>query len=166
MRTFQDRTGRPWTIDLHVTAIRQIKGVLGIDLYALVDNGFEGLTKLMSDPIELVNLLYFLCLEQAAERNVSDDDFGRVLAGETLEAAGAAFYDEYVDFFPNARTRQILRMLRDAGGEASREAFEKAMGVIEGMLGSSGAGASNGPSGDAPESSGSTPDPSPSDSST
>ena len=40
MRTFTDNAGRTWTIQVNVTAVKRVRGLVGIDLYKLVDDGF------------------------------------------------------------------------------------------------------------------------------
>ena len=108
MRTFVDNAGRTWTISIHVAAIKKVKGLLGVDLYGLVDGSFEGLGKLIADPVALVDVLYCLCKDEADKLGVSDEDFGRTMGGDSLNRASDAFLAEYTDFFPDPRVRAGL----------------------------------------------------------
>lgn len=121
MKTFTDNAGRTWTISVHVTAIKRVRGLLGLNLLELVDDGFQGLGKLLADPIGLVDVLYVLCKDEADKLGVSDEDFGRAMYGDAIEAARNAFLEEYADFFQDPRVRAGLRKLiaksRDVTGK-------------------------------------------------
>jgi hypothetical protein len=65
MHSFVDNSRRTWEVAINVSAVKRIRGLLGIDLYALVDDGFKSLSKLVSDPVTLADVLYCLCKDQA-----------------------------------------------------------------------------------------------------
>jgi len=109
MRTFTDNTGRAWTIAIHVLAVKRVRSLVGVDLYALVGEGFAGLQKLLADPVSLVDVIYCLCKEEADKRSTTDEDFGRAMAGDSIERATHAFIDELIDFFPDPRVRAGLQ---------------------------------------------------------
>ena len=58
------------------------------------------LEKLINDPILLCDVIYCVCMEEADSRGVSDEDFGRAMAGDAIELATTALLEELVDFFP------------------------------------------------------------------
>jgi len=64
--------------------------------------------RLVSDPVLLCDVLYAVCQEEAEARNASDEEFGRLLAGDVIDAATTALLEELVDFFPKRR-REVLR---------------------------------------------------------
>jgi len=76
MHSFVDNSRRTWEVAINVTAVKRIRGLLGIDLYALVDDGFKSLSKLVSDPVTLADVLYCLCKDQADKQSITDEDFG------------------------------------------------------------------------------------------
>ena len=115
MHTFTDNAGRTWTITINVAAIKRVRGLLGIDLYKLVDDGFKPLADLIGDPVQLADVLFVLCKDEADARQVTDEDFGRALYGDAITLAAEAFVEELVDFFPDARVRASLRKLVTAG---------------------------------------------------
>ena len=115
MHSFVDNSRRTWEVAINVTAVKLIRGLLGIDLYALVDDGFKSLSKLVSDPVTLADVLYCLCKDQADRQSITDEDFGRALSGDVITQAADAFVEELIDFFPDARARASLRKAIEAG---------------------------------------------------
>lgn len=114
MKIFKDNAGRTWTISITVYAIKRVRAILSIDLYGLVDEKFEGLSRLMEDPVNLVDVLYVLCQDQCEKTNVSDEDFGRGMAGDVIARASEAFLEELTDFFPDPRVRAGLKKVLEA----------------------------------------------------
>lgn len=111
MHAFTDNQERPWTLEIHVGALKRVKALCGVELHKLVDDELKPLAALVADPVKLVDVLYVLCQEQAVEKGLTDEDFGRAMAGDTLEQATDAFVEELIDFFPDARVRAGLRKM-------------------------------------------------------
>jgi hypothetical protein len=132
MHSFKDNSERTWEVTIHVAAVKRIRALLGIDLYRLVDDGFQSLAALVSDPVRLADVLYCLCKEQADQLGVSDEDFGRGLAGDAITEAADAFVEELIDFFPDARARAGLRKAIDAG----RKVRDRVLSHAENLLAS------------------------------
>lgn len=109
MRTFEDNAGREWQLSLNVATARRIRDALSFDLLEVADS----VKRLSTDPILLCDVIYVLCREQADERGVSDEDFGRSMAGDAIAAATDALLEEYVDFCPSPRDRANLRRVRE-----------------------------------------------------
>ena len=65
MQSFKDNAGRVWVVQIHVSAVKRVRAIVGLDLYSLVDDRFQGLAKLLSDPVSLVDVLYVLCKDEA-----------------------------------------------------------------------------------------------------
>ena len=103
MHTFTDNADRTWTVAINVAAIKRVRGLVQVDLYKLIDDGFKPLAELIADPVRLADVLYCLCKDEADARQVSDEDFGRALAGDAITLAADAFVEELIDFFPDAR---------------------------------------------------------------
>ncbi len=117
MHSFKDTADPPctWTVEVNVSAIKRVRGLLKVDLLALVKDGFKPLGELLADPIRLVDVLYVLCMQEAADRFVTDEQFGRLMAGDVLEQATQSFIAELCDFFPDAKVRASLRQLMEKG---------------------------------------------------
>lgn len=105
MKTFKDTEGREWALVLNVGTAKQVKTLTGVDL---LDVGRGDLfATILSDPYLLANVLYALCRDECVKRGISDEDFGRGLAGDAIDEAAQALMAEIVAFFP-LRKRQVL----------------------------------------------------------
>lgn len=107
MRTFKDNEGRTWAVSVNTTAIKNVRASLGIDLLEVADGKI--IDRLTSDPVMLVDLLYVLCRDEAESRGISDSQFGRAMAGDCIDAAMHALFEELVDFFPREGVRKAVR---------------------------------------------------------
>lgn len=110
MQTFLDTKGRSWVIEVTAWDVRQARVRLDLDVGKLVEDRCKPLAELLGDPVRLVDLVYLLCERQARERGVTDEEFGRSIDGDVLDAMGAALIEALADFFQKA-TREILRAL-------------------------------------------------------
>ena len=111
MSSFKDEQNRPWSVRIDVVNAQEIKSLYDIDLLD-IEKMAENMFRLANEPITLVNILYLLCEEQAKERNISDKDFGRLLAGDVLGEATRALEVANVNFFPPKR-RSVLQRLQE-----------------------------------------------------
>ncbi len=130
MHAFTDGAGREWRVELNVWAMERLRDGAGADLMELLDGG-PLLERLMRDPVLLCRVLWTLCEEQAGERDVSAEAFGRALAGETIVEARKALVEEIVVFFHEAGPmigRQAGRLR-----EAQRKVVEATIGRLDGM---------------------------------
>ena len=131
MHSFVDNSQRTWEVAINVAAVKRIRGLLGIDLYSLVDDGFKYLSKLVSDPVTLADVLYCLCKDQADKQSITDEDFGRALAGDAITLAADAFVEELIDFFPDARARTSLRKAIEAGKNVRDKVLSHAEKILD-----------------------------------
>jgi hypothetical protein len=106
MHRFTDNDGRTWVVRVTVDAIKRVRALCEVDLLQAIDGKL--LETLISDPITLCDCLYALFKPQADEAGVSDEAFGRAMAGDCLEQATQALLEDLVDFFPQRR-RDLLR---------------------------------------------------------
>lgn len=165
MKTFADNAGRMWTLAIHVFAVKRTRALCGVDLYGLVDEKFEGLGRLLGDPVQFVDVLYSLCKDEADKLGITDEDFGRSLAGDSLERATDAFLAELTDFFPDPRARAGLRKVLEMGRGLTERVLAHAMQELDATDLDAAARTLIGSSGSLRASSGSTRTPSPSPSS-
>ncbi|MCC6427316.1 MAG: hypothetical protein IT435_10910 [Phycisphaerales bacterium] len=163
MRVFKDNAGRQWTVEINVAALKRVRGLTGTDLMQVIEGTL--IEKLIRDPILLCDVVYAICKPEADTRSppVTDEEFGRAMAGDAIEAATTAVLEELVGFCPSPRDRANLgRVL-----QATTKVMERARDLVEKKLNSGEldrladrlletAGNS---SGSAPESSASTPPP-------
>ncbi len=109
MKTFRDNTGREWTVAVDISAARRVRDLLGLDL---VGKGApEVFERLVADPIVLCDVLFAVCKPEADRLGVTDEDFGRAMAGDAVEHAARALLEELADFTPNVRDRERARRI-------------------------------------------------------
>jgi len=115
MRSFKDNKSRSWEVDVNVATLRRVRDKLGVNLYELADPTADIVSRLFGDPILLCDVLFVLVSDQAERSGISDEDFGRSLAGDAFEHAADALWDAVVDFFPNPRIREALQRIAEKG---------------------------------------------------
>lgn len=120
MRTFDDATGQRWTIDITVGAIKRVKGHLGVNLSDLHEGDPPLFTRLQTDLILAVDVLYAICLPQATERAVRDEDFAELLVGASIKQSLEAFWDALRDFFQGLGRTDIVEAL-----DRRKEGYQK-----------------------------------------
>ncbi len=119
MKTFTDNTGRTWTLSVTVGTIKRVRALCGVDLANIITIApgekpkVDLLEQLASDPVLLVDVLYAVCKPEADSKGVSDEDFGRAMAGDAIELATSALLDEVIDFFPAVK-RQVFSKILNA----------------------------------------------------
>ncbi len=159
MRTFTDNAGRTWTVAINVDAIKRVRDLLSVDLLEILDGKL--IEKLIRDPVLLCDVVYAVCKPEADAKSVSDEEFGRAMAGDAIEHATKALLEDLVGFSPSPRDRANLqRVLATTWNvmDRARDLVEKRLEsgelekVVERALATAGSS-----SGAAPESSGSTP---------
>lgn len=131
MRQFRDSKGQIWTIAVDVSAMKAVRGLLKIDLHTLMDDGFEGLNKLLSDPIAFGDVLYVLCLDQAKAAQITDEEFGRRLYGDQIADATLAFTEALIDFFPDPAIRSQMRTAVSKSKRVSELVMKKRQDALE-----------------------------------
>lgn len=156
MPTFTDVQGRTWSIDISVATLKRVRSLTSIDLLDAV--GGTLLDRLVADPVLLGDVLYAVVKPQADERRISDEDFGRALAGDVVDAATTALLEAFVAFFPSPRRRVLQKAVAKLAGwrTAALTAAEAKLDdpALEAAVQAALAGTS---SGNVPASSGSSP---------
>ena len=117
MKTFRDNASRTWNLALNVYAVKKVRDLMGVDLLDL-DSGDKPedklLSRLIADPILLVDLLYVVCKGEADQKGVTDEQFGQAMAGDVIDTATKAFLEELADFTPSPRDRARARKVIQA----------------------------------------------------
>ncbi len=125
MRQFKDNAGRIWTVDINVATLKRVRGLTGVDLMQVIEGTL--IEKFIRDPVLLCDVVYAVCKPEADAAKVSDEDFGKAMAGDAIEAATQALLDELISFCPSPRDRANLgRVL-----QATNRVMEKARDVTE-----------------------------------
>ena len=127
MRQFKDNAGRTWTVDINVATLKRVRGLTGVDLMQVIEGTL--IEKFIRDPVLLCDVVYAVCKPEAdaATPRVSDEEFGKAMAGDAIEAATMAVLDELVGFCPSPRDRANLgRVL-----QATNRVLDKARDLTE-----------------------------------
>jgi len=159
---FTDRVGRDWLVDINYTTIVAVRRALDVDLLDIGNPDGKLLSTLFDDPITRVAVLYVLCSDQAASRQITEEDFGRAMAGDAILAATEALLNSLIDFFPDPRRRDNLRGLIKKIRTAETLMLQLGKDKLDQIDPATVANESIASSGSSPESSASTPAPSPS----
>ena len=101
MKTFTDNAGQTWTIAINVDCIKRVKSLLDVNLLDVIEGKL--LERFVSDPVLLCDVIFAICKPEAETRNVSDEEFGRAMAGDAIDGATNALLEELVDFFPSGK---------------------------------------------------------------
>ena len=83
---------------------KRVRDLLGEDLLDIQNV----LQRLLVDPILLCDVVYCVCKPQADAEKISDVDFARAMAGDTIAQAKTALVEELVSFSPDPRDRENL----------------------------------------------------------
>ncbi|QDU76883.1 hypothetical protein Pan97_39400 [Bremerella volcania] len=105
MKTFNDNAGRTWTVAINVECIKRVKTLLSVNLLDAIEGKL--IEQLVSDPILLCDVIFAICKPEADTKEISDEEFGRAMAGDAIDNATTALLEELVDFFPSGK-RQVL----------------------------------------------------------
>lgn len=124
MRTFRDRDGREWQIDLTLGALMRIKASTGLDMLDLQPSKagrVDVFDRLSTDPVTLADTLCAICRPQLDARSLTDSQFADALGGEAIDTALIALIEEWADFF------------RRRGAEAKAKLLAVTVGVMRKM---------------------------------
>lgn len=130
MKTFNDNAGRSWNVEVNVAAIKRVRGLTQVNLLEIIEGTL--IEKLVRDPVLLCDVIYAICKPQADSVTppVSDEEFGRSMAGDAIEHATAALLEELVSFCPSPRDRKNLGRVLDA----TKKVMDKARDLIEAKI--------------------------------
>lgn len=128
MRTFTDNAGRTWTIAINVDAVKRVRGMLDVNLLEIVEGTL--IERLIRDPVLLCDVVYAVCKPEADEKGISDEEFGRAMAGDAIEHATKALLEELVGFSPSPRDRANLQRVL----ETTWKVMDRARDLIEARL--------------------------------
>jgi len=94
MQYFTDTQQRRWELNLTIGALKRIKAELDI---SVEDDSF--ITKLYTDPIFMVAVIWNIISRQAEQQAVTEEDFAEAVGGDVLGKAQEALVNELQLFF-------------------------------------------------------------------
>lgn len=131
MKSFKDTKGRIWTLEITVAAVKRVKSLTGVDLYALPDDALKPLAKLMGDVVKFVDVLFVLSRDADGKPPTSGEDFAEGLAGDALGDASDAFMESLIDFFPREGARKALTAVQSKAKAVQEVMLRNAMENLE-----------------------------------
>ncbi len=136
MRSFKDKKGREWSLELNVISAKRVKSDTGVDLLDM-----ESLSDKLADTYTLVEVLWSMIRKQAEALNVDAEGFGKSLDGDSIELATDALLEEVTDFFPSSRrkilkkalakSRELVAVMTD---QADKMMDEMTLGDLSGLV--------------------------------
>lgn len=142
MATWKDKNGKDWNCEITIKTLKQIKQRLGIDLL----EPQESIKKLIADKYLLCNVLYLAHEDICKQLNITDEDFGGLLVGDTIDDATKALIDSLISFFPvqqremlakitNKREQVMAAIYQKMGQEIDNLPMEKVIEEIQKLFG-------------------------------
>ena len=106
--SWKDQNGREWSTAVTVTTVKRVKDLAGVLLTDAADTDL--IERLYLDVMLLADTLYAVCEPQAREWSVTADQFGELLAGDTIDRACQSLMRDVVDFFQSGRRGQVTKI--------------------------------------------------------
>jgi len=122
---------RRWDVTPNLATVIKIQKTLSVDIMTALDVDMKGnlknnvLEQMRTDPALLVDVLFICCEKQAAERNVSAEDFGSLFVdGAMIENATNALLQGIINIQP-PKKKEILTHFLKMTQKYENSMFEK-----------------------------------------
>jgi hypothetical protein len=132
MASFRDKAGRDWRLEIDVAALARVHAATGVDIGRLFEDGMRPYQELARDWATLVRVLWVLVADEAARTGVTEEQFGRGIGGDVLDAAERAFFGAVTDFYPS-RQGKLLKTLMSKALAAAERTMDRAMEAAEAL---------------------------------
>jgi hypothetical protein len=107
MKLFKDNAGREWTVKIDGNSLRRVRDLLNVNLADFL--AIDALTRrLRSDELFVIDVAWALCQPQAAERQLTCEQFTEAMGGDANQGAYTAITEDLPDFFRDPTTRKIV----------------------------------------------------------
>jgi len=126
MASFTDQFNRSWSIRVTLNTVATVNEKCGVKLTELFENKSELLKSLLNDLEKFAGVIWTICETQAAAVGVTKEQFYDGLLGDSIEKAIDALLETVIDFFPDARRRDLLRAMVAKGKEIESLSTAKA----------------------------------------
>lgn len=134
MKTFTDRQGRSWTIEINYTSLRRVKSATGVDLTRLVDPKSDVMGQLTGDPFVLFDCLVAILQPQLDDKGITAEQFGESLDEESADKAAVALIEAAIDFFQEGKRMLLKRAFAKVTTAAQRRqtaSLDQALRAVE-----------------------------------
>ena len=112
MAQFTDNQGRVWAVEINVNTLRRLRSMLDVQLERAGDSKEDSeriIGQIFTDPIFLCDVLFVVCMDAAERGGVTDEYFGRAMAGDAIANARKALIEALVNFSHSADRREVIR---------------------------------------------------------
>ena len=137
MKSFVDKNGKSWDIELNIGTARKIKSRCNLDIENIITvdkqnnpQDVSALERLAMDSILLFDVIFVLCENQIKADGITEEDFAELFNGEVIEAATDALVEEIINFSRPAK-RKVLTRLWAIGKNFSKKAGEKMQQTLD-----------------------------------
>ena len=134
MKSFTDRQGRTWIIEINYTSLRRVHALTGINLTRIVDSQSHVMEQLTGDPFVLFDCLIAILQPQLEAKNITAEQLGEALDEESGDKASMALIEAIIDFFPEGKRMLLKRALTKVLTAAERRqlaTLDKALQDVE-----------------------------------
>ena len=106
---FTDVHGNVYRVKITIPKLQYVRDEIDIDL------GKEAAyIELSRNPIDFVNVLYCLLIEQVKKHKLTDVEFGESFDGDVIENAWSAFSEAYLSFCPSHQEKLLRDLMAKA----------------------------------------------------
>lgn len=120
MKSFKDKNGKIWTIELNVGTIKKVRSECNVDLINVINVNSNGsadtsvLERIASDPCLLVSIVCALCRTQMEKDNIDDSSFAELFSADAVEEASSALIEEIINFSQPAKRKVLTKIYQTA----------------------------------------------------
>jgi len=127
--SFKDSAGHEWNLKIHLGIVNRLRAEKVIDLLKVTENKMARFKQLMSDPADLVGVVWEILKPQAEASGITFDAFCAALDGDAIDAMMETFSRSLADFIPALRSLILKGM--EKGKETKRLATQRAIEAVD-----------------------------------
>lgn len=128
MRSFKDKNGCEWPIEIDLSVVTRVKRACSINIIDLVmGKAAEGVS---DDPEKVGQLLWSVFEPAAVQKGIGAEAFPKLFNGEAIDAAVSAISLAVADFLSPSRRALAMKVIAK-GDEVSAAAITLAMAKVD-----------------------------------
>lgn len=111
MPSFKDNKGREWPVVITIAAVKRVRELVKVDLLNITDGDPPLMTRLSSDLSLVCDVGFALVQPVAAERSVSDTEFGESLGGDAIAGLYEGLWEALRLFFQSLQRNDLVKAI-------------------------------------------------------
>ena len=115
MRSWKNKDGAEWVIDITIGSVKRVRDLAKIDLLNIdvEDENKKTVMQRMASDVELLaDVIWCLSAPQAEAKGITQEQFFHAMGGDATDAAIRAFYEELEAFFQSLRRTHLAKALK------------------------------------------------------